>query len=102
MEAPYSMSGRNQLCSSGQHIGEQQECEEAAKYLEKHFVNARSKFMYPKGCYFLHHSTRMYFNTHAWGKASYNAEQICKSEKTQGMEIFISRFQFHFTINLSL
>ena len=79
------MSGRNQLCSHGQHIGVQQECQEAAKYLGKEFADARSKHIFPKGCYFLHQTTRVYFNTHAFGKASNIAEQICKSEETQGM-----------------
>ena len=94
------MSGKNLLCSHGQHIGEQQECEEAAKYLQLRFKDARNKNMFPKGCYFLHQTTRMYFNTHAWGKAEEKAEQICKSEKTQGMKIFIPSFKFHFTIDI--
>ena len=92
------MSRRNELCPNGQHIGEQQECEEAAKYLEKNFIDSRNKLTFPKGCYFLHQNSRMYFNTHAWGKANENTEQICKSENTQGMKIFITRVKFHFTV----
>ena len=78
------MSGRNQLCSDGQHIVKQEECEEAAKYLGKEFVGSRRKSTYPKGCYFLHQNTKMYFNTYPWGKESSWAEQICTLQQTQG------------------
>ena len=60
-EAKYLMSGRNQLCSHGQHIGEKVECEEAAKYLGKEFRDTRTRHTFPKGCYFLHQNLRIYF-----------------------------------------
>ena len=78
------MSGRNQLCSLGQHISEQEECEEAAKYLGKEFKDSRNKVVFPKGCYYLYQNSIVYFNTNPWGNANWLAEQICTQQQTQG------------------
>ena len=59
-------------------IDKEEECKLATEKLEKEYVNTRSKKGFPKGCYFLHHNQKSYFNTHKTGSKSEQAEQICK------------------------
>ena len=78
------MSRRDRLCSYGQHIGEQEECEQAAKYLGIEFKGFNYQSSYPKGCYLKYSFSKMYFNTHVRGNASEYAKQICTKQRKRG------------------
>ena len=78
------MSGIDRLCSNGQHIGEQEECEQAAKYLGIEFKGIDNDYTYPKGCYSTNSFSKIYFNTIVRGKANKYAKQICTQQQPQG------------------
>ena len=82
LDLDYMMSGTNALCSDENRMGVYniKECQEVANALEYQYMGNRQRIQYPKGCYFLHDTKSIYFNTDSTGQENRNAEQICKGK----------------------
>merc|ERR1712223_2035434 len=73
-------SGFGRTCIEAGYVplANEQECREAARALDTHFVRSENNAYHPPGCYFIYRYGSTYWNLHKTGQTHNDASEICR------------------------